>query len=312
MNEVILKMKFGKLINIDQVDFSLPTDPIETSQVLQGLPDDGLTPRAYIGCTGWSMKEWVGHTYPPGTKAKDYLKYYAKQFNTIELNTTHYRIPDSATIDKWIKESTDDFMFCPKIPQSISHQVDLGISNGLLLQFCDVIQRLDRKLGCCFMQMPPYFGTDRLWQIEEFLNHFPNHIPLAIEVRHASWFKSPKASKSLFDLLEKRHFASVITDVAGRRDVLHQRITREIAMIRFVGNGLVDSDYQRIDQWVQKLKSWFEQGLNQVFFFTHEPDNLLAPELALYLSQELEKHCKVISRGPTLPYEGEGQQISLF
>ena len=85
-------MKFGKLQDISKVDFTLPPDAGENELFFDRLPkSENVT--IYIGCTGWSMKEWVGRVYPKGTKTKDYLQHYGKQFNTIELNTTHYRIP---------------------------------------------------------------------------------------------------------------------------------------------------------------------------------------------------------------------------
>jgi len=77
-------MKFGKLPDITQVDFTLPPDPAGTTTILAKLPPS-KAPKLYVGCTGWGMKEWVGKVYPEKTKAKDYLTHYTKQFNTIEL-----------------------------------------------------------------------------------------------------------------------------------------------------------------------------------------------------------------------------------
>ena len=145
----------------------------------------------YIGCTGWSMKEWVGKVYPTGTKAKGYLEHYSKQFNTIELNTTHYRTPDSKTIQKWKSESELQILsFVPKILQAISHSRNLGAGTGQIINFVEAIQGLEEKLGCSFMQFPPYFGVDKLPVLESFVKQFPTHIPLALELRHESWFKT--------------------------------------------------------------------------------------------------------------------------
>jgi len=127
------------------------------------------------------------------------------------------------------------------------HSRDLGLSEGRIVTFCEVIQGLTENLGCCFMQLAPYFGVDRLPILEKFLANFPNHIPLAIEVRHESWFSTEATLAKLATSLEQHKKAFVITDVAGRRDVLHQRLTNEIAVIRFVGNDLHPSDYSRID-----------------------------------------------------------------
>lgn len=305
-------MKFGKLANIEQVDFSLPADPTGTSRVLVEHSQDGNPLDFFVGCTGWSMKEWVGHIYPKGAKAKEYLRYYAEQFNTIELNTTHYRIPSLEMIEKWKTESTPDFKFCPKVPQIISHSRNLGIGQDGIINFCEAIQKLEEKLGCCFMQLPPYFGLDRLALLEQFFQQWPNHIPLAIEVRHESWFETTKAQETLFEVLEKYRISTVITDVAGRRDVLHMRLTTPIAMVRFVGNDLHTTDYSRINDWVSRLLEWQKLGLKEVYYFTHEPDNLKAPELAQYLVEQVKEQPNINIRGPKIPYEAQGQQMELF
>lgn len=305
-------MKFGKLPSIENVDFSLPITPKETETVLKALPISNEKPEVYIGCTGWSMKEWVGRVYPTGTKATDYLKYYADQFNTIELNTTHYRIPTISMVKKWVTTSKEDFRFCPKIFQRISHSKDLGLSSTHLIDTKESFFHFENKMGCCFMQLPPFFGADRIGMIERFLNKFPSDIPLAIELRHESWYDPNHPIQEIYELLESKNVATVITDVAGRRDILHQRLTNEICMVRFVGNGLHLTDYTRIDDWVQQLKKWFELGLRKVFFFTHEPDNLLAPELALYMVEKMQEHCEVEVRGPTFFKEDGGSQGSLF
>ena len=303
-------MKFGKLNTIEGVDFSLPANPESNRELLKKSKKEGQ--QLYIGCTGWSMKEWIGNTYPTGTKSKEFLKYYGQQFNTIELNTTHYRIPNPSTIEKWTNEVPPDFRYCPKVLQAVSHRNDLGISSGLLLQFCEAIQVLEDRLGCCFIQMPPYFDFNRLDRLAHFLQHFPKHLPLAVELRHESWFNEPAHRKALFELLEQENCSAVMTDVAGRRDVLHQNLTNNIAVVRFVGNGLDPTDYQRIDDWVDRLITWFDDGLQEVYFFTHEPDNLLAPEIALYLADQFQKKCSITTRGPQLPFEEKNQQMTLF
>ncbi len=305
-------MKFGKLPSVDQVDFSLPAPPAENGLVFSALPPKPGKTKVYIGCTGWSMKEWVGRVYPAGTKTKDFLLHYGKQFNTIELNTTHYRIPTIETLNKWKGQTPEDFKFCPKIPQVISHSKSLGIGTDRIEAFCSVIQQLKEKLGCCFLQLSPYFGVDKSDKLKAFLNHFPSHIPLAIEFRHESWFVGSSEAADLFTFLREKNRGMVITDVAGRRDVLHMRLTNHQMMIRFVGNGLHPTDYTRIDAWIDQLNQWIEAGLHEIFFFPHEPDNILAPELSLYLVEKLKKFDHLDVRGPSLRDKDQGGQISLF
>ncbi len=307
-------MEFGKLPDISGVDFSLPSDNPANARLLRELPPASGPGRLYIGCTGWSMKEWVGRVYPAGTKSKDYLRHYSRQFNTIELNTTHYRIPDAAMAARWREESEPDFRFCPKLPQTISHSRNLGLEGGLIDQFCSAIGGLEEKLGCCFMQLPPHFAPNRLPELEKFFRIFPRHIPLALELRHKSWFEPNYSQEALFEMLEHYRISTVITDVAGRRDILHMRLTTGTAMLRFVGNGLHPTDYSRADAWIGRMKQWFAAGLQEVYLFAHEPDNLLAPELAAYFLEKAREALPGIrSRGPRLgPDAGQGQQMKLF
>lgn len=307
-------MEFGKLPDINGLDFTLPPDVPDLAGKLGSLPGNNVESHFYIGCTGWSMPEWVGSVYPAGAKSKDFLRYYGQQFNTIEHNTTHYRIPTPATVETWRVETPADFRFCPKIPQVLSHSRDLGTDSNQLALFCDVIAGLQEKMGCCFLQLPPYFGPEKLDTLLRLLRHFPKDIPLAIELRHPAWFdgSNEKATEALWEDMSDYGYTRVITDVAGRRDVLNMRLTSRTAMIRFVGNGLHPSDYERIDAWVIRLKHWFEQGLKHVYFFTHEPDNLLAPQLALYLCQCVEAHIGVPVRGPVMQINNKGKQMELF
>jgi uncharacterized protein YecE (DUF72 family) len=302
-------MDFGKLPSVYQVDFRLPSEPPQNEQVLSANRSRS-NPNLYIGPTGYNMKPWVGKWYPPGAVERHFLRHYGAQFNTIEHNTTHYRIPDLATIERWRTAVPPDFRFCPKIPQSISHAADLGRSTSDTAIFCEHIAALGTALGPCFMQLPPHFGPRDLLLLEQYISVFPKNIPLAIEVRHPSFFADAAAGEAFFDLLQAFGMHAVITDVAGRRDVAHMRLASATVLIRFVGNGLHPSDYERVKEWSARLAIWFEQGLEAAYFFTHEPDNLLAPELAAYCHEVFSAQMpQVTMRGPQ---PVAGQQGSLF
>ncbi len=278
-------MDFGKLSSVDHVDFALPPDPAQNAAFLAGLPPQEESPRIYIGATGYNMKPWVGTWYPTGTKDKDFLRHYGAQFNTIEHNTTHYRIPDAATVRRWRAETPADFRFCPKIPQTISHARDLGLGSGQIAEFCERIIGLEDRLGDCFLQLPPHFDGRQLPMLERFLTRWPAAIPLGVEVRNESFFNGGPLAGHYFDLLQAFRCSAVITEVSGRRDVCHLRLTAPRTLVRFVGNDLHPTDYTRLQDWAQRLKFWISQGLPEVYFFTHEPDNLRAPELAAFAAQ---------------------------
>jgi uncharacterized protein YecE (DUF72 family) len=305
-------MEFGKLHSLEGVNFDLPPDANGTQQLLARNTIKESVSKIFVGCTGWGMPQWVGDVYPMRAKPKDFLRHYAQQFNTIELNTTHYRIPNTETIRTWFRETTDDFKFCPKIPQTISHSRDLGVFSNQITDFCRAVGGLEHKMGCCFMQVPPHFAPKHLGVLENFLLHFSSHIPLAVEVRHEDFFNNPSHFDRYFDLLERYGITSVITDVAGRRDVLHQRLTTTTAMIRFVGNDLHPSDYTRINAWTERLSDWFSSGLEQLYFFTHEPDNLRAPILAHDLIEKLQKKPTFTTTLRPPVFFSEPKQMELF
>ena len=302
-------MKFGKVPDPDRIEYHLPVEPLANRARLDRyeLGSGEGRPRVYTGATGWGMKEWIGKWYPEGAKAADFLRHYGEQFNTIELNTTHYRIPDTATVEKWYESVPADFRYCPKVPQFISHSSDLGASNDGVQRFVAALDGLREKMGCAFVQLPPYFGADRLPLIERFLQRWPRLLPLALEVRHESWFDDPFATERLMDTLAAHGVAAVITDVAGRRDVLHGYVTAPRTMVRFVGNGLIDSDFTRLEAWAGKLREW---NLPENFIFPHQPDNVLAPDIAAWFTDHLHALNFADTRGPA-PHEGP-EQMRLF
>ncbi|WP_353569996.1 DUF72 domain-containing protein [Candidatus Albibeggiatoa sp. nov. BB20] len=293
-------MEFGKLKNIDLVDFGLPPDPPQTAALLQRLAKPQQKLSIYVGCPEWGNKGWVGTLYPEQTKATDFLHCYAQQFNCIELNSTHYSPPSLETLDKWLQATPSQFHFCPKVPQTISHHT-LFTPQGLAAsqQFQLIMDQLGQKLGIQFLQLPPTLTAHKVHSLIHYLQNTAIK-PLAVEFRHPSWFEQDYF-EHIAAWLEYLGITTVLTDVAGRRDVLHNRLTTPIAFIRFVGNSLHDTDYQRLDAWLERLRLWVQQGLQQIYFFVHQPQhNLLAPQLAIYLTQRLNQIFETQLHIPTM------------
>lgn len=306
-------MKFGKLHDPDElsrVDFQLPTVPNRSIELIHAKTE-GKPFRAYIGCPMWDNKGWIGKLYPKGSKAGEYLRYYARSFNGIELNSTHYRTPKHEIVSRWRDMAGEDFHFSPKISQTISHRFRLVNCQDQLDRFCESIEGFRSSLGCSFIQLPPNFTTAELPKLDWFLATWPQHLPLAVEFRHASWFEGGGLSADVLDLLEGTNTTALITDVAGRRDVLHAHLTTSTVMIRFVGNGLVPTDYTRADAWLDRIEAWVNQGLEALYFFVHEPDDTFAPEMGTYIIEGLNKRLGLDLPIPGL-HDAPGAQMSLF
>lgn len=111
-------MDFGKVGNPDNIDFSMPPDDVVTEEMFVKYKTDQQLPfRLYVGCTSWGRKDWIGKVYPKGTKDKDLLAHYVKQFNCIELNALFYNLQPKTVIEKWAALADPSFRFCPQIPQ---------------------------------------------------------------------------------------------------------------------------------------------------------------------------------------------------
>jgi uncharacterized protein YecE (DUF72 family) len=141
----------------------------------------------YLGTIGWSYNFWKGKFYPKKTASKDYLAYYASQFNTVEVDSTFYRIPTATTVTNWKKITPENFVFSLKFPQLITHTKMLKDCQYETDVFLERINLLGEKLGVLLLQFPPNFGIDHLPDLEDYLHKLPVQNRYAVEVRNKSW-----------------------------------------------------------------------------------------------------------------------------
>ncbi|RXG15434.1 putative protein YecE (DUF72 family) [Leeuwenhoekiella aestuarii] len=275
-------MKFGKVDDPGSIDFTLPSDHPDT-EVLLNSKATKKPVELYVGCAKWNKQDLKGF-YPRGTK--DELAYYSRQFNSIELNATFYRLFPKEQFEKWYNKVPANFKFFPKITQNISHLKRLISAAELLPEYLDHTLLLKEKLGCVFLQMHNNFQPKNWDRVEQFVEAWPNEVPLAIEFRHTDWFNNEAVSQKLYHLLEENNIANVLVDTAGRRDIMHMRMTNSEAFIRFVGANH-PSDYERLDAWVDRLETWIEAGIEKIDFFIHQNVEKESPLLATHFIRQM-------------------------
>lgn len=297
-------MEFGRVENPEQVDFAIPQDHPETVKVLRSSVLKGPDMEVYVGCAKWNRKD-LKDFYPRGIK--DELAYYSTQFNSIELNATFYRLFPPSMFDKWRATVPETFRFFPKLEQTISHFQRLKEVQGAVEQNIRNMMHLQDKLKMVFLQMPDSFAPKDFDRVVTFVKHWSYEIPLAIELRHAEWYKDPGISSELYDLLEGGRITHILVDTAGRRDLMHVRLTTPTAFIRWVGANNPRSDRSRLEEWIDRIFQWREAGLQQLFFFIHQNAEQESPALAAYFIERLNRRL-----GTTLPVPRTLETKGLF
>lgn len=276
-------MKFGQVADPSQIDFTLPKDHPQTKFIL-GQNKKGLD-NISIGCAKWNKTDLKGF-YPKGTK--DELTYYATQFNSIELNATFYGMPTAEQVQTWKEKTPKDFKFFPKITNTVSHFRRLLNITDVVTQFASAVLNFEEKLGMVFLQLHDNFKPKDYERLEKFVQDWPKEVPLAIELRNTEWFTDEEVFNTVCELFEMNNITNIIVDTAGRRDMLHMRLTTPNAFVRYVGAN-AESDYARLDDWLERLNVWKKEGLQNLYFFVHQNVEKASPLLSAYFIKNVNK-----------------------
>ena len=293
-------MDFGRVPDVNKVDFTFPDDHRITTQLFKELKKKETKPEVYIGCAKWGRKDWIGKLYPPKTKEADFLQHYVQHFNCIELNALFYRLFPKTTVEKWADTADEEFRFCPKFSSSITHIKRLQDCEKETDALLDTYSAFGKKLGTSFIQLDDRFAPKFAERIQQYLQSLPRDFDVAIEFRHPDFSIDSPEVNEVYATMKELGVSSVITDTAGRRDVMHMKLTTPKAFVRFVGNSLHQTDYKRIDDWINRIDKWLGSGVQTIYFFIHQHDELYSPELSSYMIEKLNKQCGLNVKPPKL------------
>lgn len=225
------------------------------------------------------------------------------------MNATHYKIYDETSIAKWAEKAANkEFLFCPKMYQGVTHRGSLLNKQIQTDEFLKGIMAFKEHLGPVFIQVSDSFSPNRKEELFTYLKSLPTDVQFFLEVRHSSWFLNDAVRNELTQFLKDNHIGFVITDTAGFRACAHMYLTVPKTFIRYVGNSLHASDYTRIDAWVERMKFWLNNGMEELYFFMHMHDEATSPELTVYLVDKMNAACGLNLIKPTFT----NQQQSLF
>jgi len=205
----------------------------------------------HIGTSGYSYKHWQGSFYPEDLPEAEWLRYYAKRFNSLELNVTYYRLPTKEMYESWLEDTPPEFTFSLKGSRYITHTKRLhGIENALSA-FIEGAQGLKTKARVILWQFAPNFSKDgsRLDRFLTLLDTLP--FDQAFEFRHPSWFEP-----DIFELLSAHNASLVIADSPDYPKT--EIVTADFAYLRFHGGQeLYGSNYtpKELSRWAENISA---------------------------------------------------------
>ncbi len=207
--------------------------------------------RFRIGCSGWSYKDWVGSFYPKDLSPSDYLVFYSRVFDCVEIDSSFYRIPLPGMVDSWKKSTPENFLFSPKLTKKITHENKLENYLAPLERFYEVMARFGEKIGPILVQLPPSIkAKTHRSLLEDFLSELDvRRFRHAIEFRHRSWFET-----GTYKLLEK--YGVALCWSQNQYLSTPNEVTSSFVYLRMVGERDI-TDFSKIQKdRHEEMKAW--------------------------------------------------------
>ena len=225
---------------------------------------------AYVGTSGWNYKHWAnGEFYPKDLRPAEWLMFFSKQFSTVEINNSFYRLPSEAAYKNWRTQVPPGFVFSVKASRFLTHIKRLKDPAGPLDLFFSRTKHLRERLGPILFQLPPRFkaSPDRL---QIFLDALQRHtktlgVRSALEVRDASWLVG-----NTFDLLHRYNVALCLAD--WRDTHVTGPLTANFVYVRrhFGSAGGGNYGQQDLDRDVNLTREWLKSGLDVYMYFNND------------------------------------------
>jgi uncharacterized protein YecE (DUF72 family) len=238
--------------------------------------------QVHIGTSGWHYKHWVGTFYPPEMKLSKMLGWYAERFDTVEINSSFYRLPAVTAFETWCRETSAEFCFAVKASRYITHNQKLNDPKSAKQKFISLVERLGNRLGPILFQLPPSWKVN-VERLDQFLAGLPRTHRYVFEFRNPTWNIAP-----VYQVLRKHDAAFCIYELAGFQSPIE--ITADFTYVRLHGPGnKYQGDYSDdvLRNWAERIEKW-RQHLQHVFVYFDNDQAGFAPKNALRLKQTLE------------------------
>ena len=211
------------------------------------------------------------YQFPPEFQKTSRLTYYATFFNSIEVNSSFYKIPMKATVVRWASSVPANFKFTFKLFKEITHIKELAFDVSYIAEFLKIISHVGEKRGCLLVQFPPSLQSESIQQLEKLLSAIaeadPDRTwPVAVEFRNRAWYMP-----EVYDLLEFHKASLVVHDIQRSATPLNS-VLSDLIYIRFHGpTGNYRGSYTEsfLQEYAEYIKDWWKEGKNVYVYFNN-------------------------------------------
>ncbi len=225
-----------------------------------------------VGTTGFSYQDWLGNFYPQFCSQADLLKFYSHCFETVEIDSTFYRIPSEKTVAKWKKVTPDNFIFSAKFPRTVTHEGTIEQRIEQAKYFVETMQILDNKLGVLLLQFPYGFKPDQFDTLVSLINTVKGSKRIAVELRNRKWLEH----KDLIKILSDNNIALCQIDHPWMPKI--KQFTADFSYFRFLGDRKkIENDFtyirndriKELNEWKEIIKESLDSGRDTITYFNN-------------------------------------------
>jgi uncharacterized protein YecE (DUF72 family) len=221
----------------------------------------------FFGGTSGLQIDRPRRDFPPEYSHLPRLGYYALQENSIEINSSFYKIPQAKTITRWATEVTEGFRFTFKLWKGITHQKSLVFNQEDIVSFMQAIHLPETRRGALLVQFPPSLQVVALPQLTELLEILKAYTwPIGVEFRHPSWY-----TDDVFELLNHYQAAMVLQDMPKSATPM-ELTADELVYLRFHGpSGNYKGSYSEsfLSEYASYINEWQEEGKTVYAYFNN-------------------------------------------
>ena len=224
-----------------------------------------MSARLRIGTSGWHYQHWRGSFYPAKLPPAEMLAWYARHFDTVEINNTFYRLPTEEALLRWRQIAPPGFTFSVKASRFITHLKRLREPHDPIELFFSRVELLGDRLGPILFQLPPNWPLN-FERLQQFLPALPAKHQYAFEFRDQSWYTA-----ETYALLRRHNAALCLHDWRGMSWPME--LTADFTYIRLHGPaGTYQGNYTpgTLRSWAKRIQQWENQLADIFVYFNND------------------------------------------